>query len=694
MISKIQDTHKAKLACVYLRQSTMGQVRHNQESTERQYALKAKAIQLGWPQSAIKVLDADLGLSGSEATKREDFKTLVADVSMNKVGAVFALEASRLSRSCTDWHRLLELCSLTSTLIIDEDGCYNPADFNDQLLLGLKGTMSQAELHFIRARLQGGKVNKAKKGELRFPLPIGLCEEDGNTVLDSNAEVRGVTQLIFDKFEEFGSAFGVVRYFSRHQIKFPKRAYGGIWKGKVIWGLLTHSRIVNMIKNPAYAGTYVYGRHKLQKRLDETGKIKTGSKRLAMPDWQIVIKDHHPGYLSWDRYLENQAILEKNRTNIDMDLLNGPAREGNALFQGLLVCSICGHRLSMRYSGKSASPNYVCTWQRRNGVEDKSCMWLRSDFIDGIVSKRILEIIQPEQLKIAISALDELQQRQNKISKQWEMKIQRFDYEAQLAQKRYEEVDPSNRLVAATLEQRWNDALVNLTEVREQYTQYQTREAITATEQQRQQILSLAQDLPALWQSESTTAKDRKRIVRLLIKDITIELAPERVAILHIRWQGGASEDLKIIRPQRTQETWKASPETVKRVRELISELDDSQIASKFNEEGLKTNRGRAFTKQSIQWIRHKNQIPGQRYQRHQRPGMLSVKQVMQKFGVSSGVVHYWISRNVIDVQRINGLLVISINPQKEAELYELVKNSTRMNKPITSTTHIEGGAL
>lgn len=257
-----------KPAYIYLRQSTMGQVRYNQESTERQYALREKAIQLGWLPDAIRILDGDLGISGADHTKREDFKTLVADVSMNNVGAVFTLEASRLSRSCTDWHRLLELCSMTSTLIIDEDGCYNPADFNDQLLLGLKGTMSQAELHFIRARLLGGQINKAKRGDLHFALPVGFCLEDGKIVLDSDEEVRSVVRLLFDKFAECGSAFGVVKYFARNQIKFPKRIFGGVWKDKLVWGSLSNTRVSSVLKNPSYAGTYVYGRCKFRKKLE------------------------------------------------------------------------------------------------------------------------------------------------------------------------------------------------------------------------------------------------------------------------------------------------------------------------------------------------------------------------------------------------------------------------------------------
>lgn len=339
MISKIQPPHREKKAYVYLRQSTMGQVRHHQESTERQYALKDKALELGWSPGMIHLLDWDLGISGTQSHIREDFKTLVADVSMNKVGAVFALEASRLSRSNADWHRLIELCALTGTLIIDEDGCYDPADFNDALLLGLKATMSQAELHFIRGGLQGGKLNKAKKGLLRFPLPVGFCYDDeGTIILDPDEEVRSVVRLIFSIFQEKGTAYGVVRAFASLNLKFPKRAYGGAWDGKLIWGYLTHERVLNILKNPSYAGVYVFGRYRYIKNISPNGQIKAKMIRMPMPEWTVKIMDHHEGYISWENFLNHQVILRKNQTNGEEMLLAQAAREGKALLQGLLIC--------------------------------------------------------------------------------------------------------------------------------------------------------------------------------------------------------------------------------------------------------------------------------------------------------------------------------------------------------------------
>ncbi|MGH8533755.1 MAG: recombinase family protein, partial [Gammaproteobacteria bacterium] len=349
MNMKIAEHHLKRRACIYVRQSTMAQVRFHQESTERQYALCEKALELGWSPAAIRTLERDLGVSGAQMTGREDFKTLVADVSMGQVGAVFALEASRLARSSLDWHRLIELCALTETLVIDEDGCYDPADFNDGLLLGLKGTLAQAELHFLRARLQGGKLNKAKRGELRFPLPVGLCYGDEDRIiLDPDAEVRGAVQLVFRLFRETGSAYGVMQRFAKLGLRFPKRAYGGVWAGRLVWGQLTHSRILGVLKNPSYAGVYVFGRYQSHRTISAEGEVYSQVRKVHLDAWRVTIKDHHEGYITWEEFLRNQAILENNQTNGEATVLSSPSREGLALLQGLLLCGCCGRRLTVR----------------------------------------------------------------------------------------------------------------------------------------------------------------------------------------------------------------------------------------------------------------------------------------------------------------------------------------------------------
>jgi DNA invertase Pin-like site-specific DNA recombinase len=314
MSATIGVEHRSRPAYVYVRQSTLAQVRHNQESTERQYALRDKALALGWTPSTIRTLDRDLGVSGAQSAGREDFKTLVADVSMGQVGAVFALEVSRLARSNLDWHRLLELCALTDTLVIDADGCYDPADFNDGLLLGLKGTMAQAELHFLRGRLLGGKLNKAQKGELRHPLPVGYAYDDANrVVLDPDAEVRGAIALAFHVFLETGSAYAVVQRFAQHGLRFPKRSYGGAWDGKLVWGNLTHGRVLGLVKNPCYAGTYTYGRYQYRRQITTQGEVSKHTQRVAMSEWRVNLPAHHEGYIKWEEFLANLDRLAKNR---------------------------------------------------------------------------------------------------------------------------------------------------------------------------------------------------------------------------------------------------------------------------------------------------------------------------------------------------------------------------------------------
>jgi DNA invertase Pin-like site-specific DNA recombinase len=436
MISQIQPHHHQKLAYVYLRQSTLGQVRHHQESTARQYALKDKALSLGWLEHQIRVLDADLGLSGTQMTQRPDFQTLVADVSLQKVGAVFALEASRLSRCCSDWHRLLEICALTGTLLVDEDGCYDPADFNDQLLLGLKATMSHAELHFIRARLQGGKCNKARRGELRFPLPVGYVygEEPGSVLIDPDLEVRGAVELIFALFRQTGSAYGVVRHFAQHHLKFPKRAYGGIWNGRLLWGTLKHSRVLGLLNNPSYAGAYVFGRYRGSKSLSTDGQIQSRMQERPMESWTVLIQDHHPAYLSWQEYLENQQMVLQNQTNRPQPLLGQSAREGAALLQGLLLCGGCGHRLSPRYTGNGGTyPTYECTRRAQDTVCLKGCISIQAPLVDQAVSRRVLEVLQPEQVEIALRAVQALEERSEAMDRQWRMRLERLEYQAQLA---------------------------------------------------------------------------------------------------------------------------------------------------------------------------------------------------------------------------------------------------------------------
>ena len=681
-MSKVQSRHLEKPAYVYVRQSTMGQVRHHHESTERQYALRNRAVEMMWAPERIRILDQDLGRSGAQTTDREDFKTLVADVSLGRVGAIFALEASRLARSNLEWHRLIEICALTETLVIDEDGCYDPANFNDALLLGLKATIAHAELHVIRARLQGGKLHKARKGELRFPLPVGLCYADeGRIVLDPDQEVQGAVRLVFDVFRQTGSAYAVVHHFGRQRLRFPKRAYGGAWDGRLVWGRLSHNRVLGILKNPSYAGAYVFGRYRSTKEVSPEGGVCTRTRCVPLDAWPVRIENHHDGYVSWQEYERNQQLLADNRTNAEHMLLSGAAREGLALLQGLLLCGRCGRRLSVRYKGNGGIyPTYDCNARRREGVATTSCMSLRCDLLDTAVSGRVLTVLQPAELEVAEEALQQLEHRDTAMSAQWRMRLERAEYEAQLAQRRYEEVDPSNRLVAATLEQRWNDALVQLEEIRTQFADFQRREALVVTPEQRARVAALAHDFPRLWRAPTTKAKDKKRILRLLIKDITVERFGERkTAVLHVRWQGGACEDLEVTLPANIADRLRYPDEVVDRVRELACErCSDEQVAAALNREGRRSAKGEVFNVSMVRWIRYKHRIPAPDFQ---RPGERSVRQVADELGVSRSVVYYWIDRGVLKARRRNNgsPYWITLDDDTRESLRTWVRNSSRI---------------
>lgn len=682
MNSAISEQHLNRTAYVYVRQSTLAQVRHHQESTERQYALRQKALELGWREPSVQILDRDLGKSGAQIAGREDFKTLVAEVSMGQVGAVFALEVSRLARSNLDWHRLLELCALTGTLVIDEDGCYNPADFNDGLLLGLKGTMAQAELHLLRGRLLGGKLNKARKGELRFPLPVGLCyDEDDRIVLDPDEEVQGAVALVFRLFRETGSAFAVVQRFAETGLRFPKRSYGGAWDGKLIWGRLTHGRVLNMLKNPAYAGMYVFGRYQYQRQIRPSGEVHQRTRRVPMADWRVSLQEHHGGYINWDEYLKNQERLEKNRTNGGKMMLSGPAREGLALLQGMLLCGHCGRALTVRYMGNGGIyPCYLCNRLRRDGLAHKDCVNFRCDLLDHAVAKEVLKALEPAQLELALAALEELEARDRTIGRQWQMRLERAEYETALAERRYLEVDPSQRLVAATLERRWNAALLQWEELQKQAEQFRQQQARVATPEQKAEVLALASKLPQLWHAPTTQAKDRKQMLRLLIKDITVEKSaiPKQI-LAHIRWQGNTCTDLIVQLPPNMADRVRYPAEIVDRVREMARHLHDADIAEQFRQEGHVSTTGKPYSTTIIRWIRFRYRIPAAELRRSNE---LTVAQVAKHFGVSPGVVYYWIARGHLQARKVNAGAPywITLNETDEQKLQAWVQNSDRID--------------
>ena len=501
-------------------------------------------------------------------------------------------------------------------------------------------------------------------------------------MLDPDREVQGAVRLVFTVFRETGSAYAVVQRFVQQGLTFPKRAYGGAWDGKVIWGRLTHSRVLGVLKNPSYAGVYVFGRYQSHKQISADGQVRTKTKPVPMDSWRVKIEDHHDGYISYKQFDSNQVLLQKNRTNAEAMVLSGPAREGLALLQGLLLCWRCGRRLSVRYRGNGGIyPTYDCNWRRREGLSTKSCMNIRCDLLDAAISDRVLAVLAPAQLELATEAVLQLEKRDAALSSQWQMRLERAEYEAQLAERRYEEVDPANRLVAATLETRWNDALVKLEELKAQLAEFQRKEACVVTDEQRQEVLALAKDFPHLWNAPSTRDKDKKRMLRLLIKDITVERdAERRVVILHVRWQGGACEVIQVALPPTAADKVRYPEAFVQKVRQLAVNLSDDEIAETLNRDGLRPAKGESFNVSIVSWIRYKHQIPSPQ---RRRSGELTVKEVAGKLGVSPYVVYYWINRGIIEGRRRKKGTPywITLDDQKEAELRERIRNSVRIQK-------------
>jgi len=455
--TKVSASHLQRDTYVYVRQSTFHQVQQNQESTQRQYALQQRAVALGWPMERVHVIDCDLGQSGASAADREGFQRLVTEVSLGHAGMVLGLEVSRLARNSADWQRLLELCALTDTLILDEDGLYDCNDFNDRLLLGLKGTLSEAELHFLKARLQGGILNKARRGELATYLPVGLVYDGTKRVrLDPDQQVQKAIQFLFATYQRTGSAHATVTTFRKERLQFPRRLRTGVRKGELIWGDLSLSRVLQVLHNPRYAGAFSFGRTRT--RLWPDGSYRT--QKLPREEWLVLIPNHHEGYITWDEFEDNQRRLRETAQAYGKDRRKSPPREGPALLQGLAICGVCGRRMTVRYHSRQGElvPEYVC---QKESIEygGTRCQQIPGRSIDAAIADLVLTTMTPVSLEMAMAVQQELMTRQDEAKALRSQQVSRAQYEADLAAQRYRKVDPNNRLVADTLEAEWNAAL-------------------------------------------------------------------------------------------------------------------------------------------------------------------------------------------------------------------------------------------
>jgi DNA invertase Pin-like site-specific DNA recombinase len=657
MNSKVRTTHLERRAVVYLRQSTPTQVEFHRESTERQYALADRASKLGWDKSQIEVLDSDLGKSGQTMTGREDFHKLMAAVGLGEVGAVLALEASRFSRSQADWHKLLDICALTDTLIIDHDGIYDPNDFNDRVILGFKGTWSHTELHGMRLRLQGAKLNKARKGELRCSPPTGyVYDPEGKLVLDPDEGVVAAIQLAFQQFRALGTAFKVMRYFCVNQIPFPRRRWRPGDIGTLHWGPANLSRITALLHNPTYTGTYVYGRRRSLNVIEDGQIKKVKIQQLPQEEWKVIIHNAHEAYISWEEYLSNCERLRQNSPIKLSDGFPSTPREGFALLQGLVICGKCGRRMSPRYHGTGGCrAAYECTQARKQDGGMGVCWTVAGAAIDLAVEAHVLEAFTSEQLDISLAVLSELENQAVETDKTWQLRLERGRYEADRAFRQYDATEPENRLVARTLERRWNEKLQQLTELEEAYQKAHQLQRLELTYSQRQQILQLANDIPTLWHASCTTNQERKEILGLLVKQVAITPidAPERSTRIQILWHTGATTELIATRPTMA-EKLRTPNEVIQLVSELAMGRTDTEIALELNHRGLVSGQGRAFTTAGIAWIRWKFGI----YKPLSDPlvakkgvspeGYYSTSALAEKLGVGIHTIYYWRDKGII----------------------------------------------
>jgi DNA invertase Pin-like site-specific DNA recombinase len=646
---KIKASHLRREAFLYVRQSTVRQVFENQESTRRQYALRERAVALGWPIERVKVIDSDLGKSGASSGNREGFQQLVSEVGLGRAGIVLGLEVSRLARSSSDWHRLLEICALTDTLILDEDGIYNPVEFNDRLLLGLKGTMSDAELHVLRARLRGGIINQARRGALRTALPVGLVyDAAGNVALDPDAQVRESVKHLFETFERTGSASATVKHFRNQGLQFPIRPRSGPCKGELLWKPLYHSRVLTILHNPRYAGAFCFGR-------THTNQLPGGRyqvRPLPRDQWLALLLDAHPGYISWERYEANQRRLRENAQSHGADRRKSPPREGPALLQGMVICGVCGRRMTVRYHARKGQlhPEYVCQGERiQTGTP--VCQSIPGSGIDREVGKLLVEAVCPVTLELTLQVQAELEARADDAEKLRRQRVERARYEADLARRRFMEANPSNRLVVDVLEAEWNQKLRALHEAQEQLEQRHARERQMIGDDQRQQILSLATDLPRLWNDSRTPMRERKRMARLLLEDVTLTKGKE--IIVGVRFRAGLTQSLSLPLVQSAWQLRLTPAKVVAKIDSLLDHYTEAKIADILNEQRHVSGEGKRFHPRLVCRIRRSYGLKT-RFQRLREAGMLTLAEIAGLLNVSQCTVKTWRDAGLLRATQYN----------------------------------------
>ena len=686
--AKVTAGHLARTAYLYVRQSTLRQVLNNTESTQRQYALRQRAVALGWTNEQVVVIDCDQGQSGASAAGRDGFQRLVAEVGMGRAGIVLGLEVSRLARNNADWHRLLEICAVAGTLSCDEDGLYDPGCFNDRLLLGLKGTMSEAELHFIRARLRGGQLSKARRGELVMALPVGLVTDPtGKVVLDPDAGVQHAISHLFATFARTGSARAVVQTFTAEGLLFPLRVRTGAHKGDLAWAPLRHWRVLRTLHNPRYAGAFVYGRRRERKTPQGRRTFET----VPQDQWVALIHDAHAGYISWEQFQTNQTLLAGNAAAHGDERAAGPAREGPALLQGLVVCGRCGRRMTVRYHHRRGVevPDYQCVGECIQGGAPR-CQTIPGAAVDAAIAQLLLDTVTPLVLEVAPSVQAELDARAAEADQLRRSHVERARHRAELARRRYLAVDPDNRLVADTLEADWNDSLRSLQAAREDYERAAAAAKAALDHEQKARVRALASDFPTLWSDPATPQRERKRMARLLIDDVTLHKTDQ--IHLHVRFPGGQTTSLTVPIPPMAWQARQTDPDTLAALDRLLDDHTDADAAQQLNHTGHRSGEGKPFTARIVLHLRRAHRLPSH-HDRLRAAGMLTLTKTAERLDIDTRTVKRW---------HAAGLLVGHRSNDKNQHLYQpptpgdprLVKRMGRRLDQRQPTKPCPGGAL
>jgi DNA invertase Pin-like site-specific DNA recombinase len=672
----ITARHLQRHAMLYVRQSTLHQVLENTESTARQYALRERAIALGWPSERIVVIDQDLGQSGASVVDRLGFQHLVAEVGLGHVGLVMGLEVSRLARSSLDWHHLLEICTLTGTLILDEDGLYDPATFNDRLVLGLKGTMSEAELHVLQARLRGGILHQAQRGALKLPLPMGLVySENDRVILDPDAQIQQAVRLLFATFQRTGSAWATVKSFGKQGLLFPRRVRTGPHAGAIQWAPLFHNTVLHVLRNPRYTGAFCYGRTHTSKRPDGSRQLET----LPQEQWRFLLRDAHPGYLSWEEYEANLQQLQQNRQAHGADRRHGPPREGPALLQGLVICGRCGHRMTVRYherkQGRHLYPEYLCQRERIDRAGDTLCQHVLGTGLDAAIADLLLRQLTPLAIETSLQVHEELHAQVQETQRLRAQQVERARYAAELAQRRFVRVDPENRLVAAALEADWNARLRELAQVQEEAERQQEAEQRKLSALEQQAITDLVEDFPRVWNDARTSDRERKRLVRLLLEDVT--LLQDEVITAQVRFKGGATQTITMA----VSHGRRSAPQVIALMDQLLDEFTDAEVAEQLNQGGWRTSGGKPFHARRVLSLRRDYHLKDHATRLRER-GLLSADEAAKAYGVCRQTIMEWGRAGLLPTSRVNdrGMVVFpppdEHTPQKNARKYQKTPSS------------------